>query len=373
MLRILGCGDLPSGDVKSLEKAANRHPINALLTQKLKTIRKSRKLLSTYLTAGKEYKGRILYSLNPGGTDTGRLASKSSAFWCGLNIQNIPRGATVKQTLAADDGFMFFEVDLKQAESRDTAYIVGDEDYIQAVTGVRDFHSVNASAFFGIPYEDIFDDTKQKTVNKFIRDLAKRVNHGANYNMGVNVLIDSMGELLVMQAAKLLGLPKSFTLKNIGGYLLSKFHKAYPKISGVYYPVVVKNVLKTRLLTGASGWTRYCFGDPVKDKRALNAYVAHCPQSLNAMTLNRAFLKVFYTIAINPEHATNFKLCAQIHDSILFQCRVGHEYLAEQVKKCMEIPVTVVGCDGITREFTVPADIKGGKDGLGAKYWSDTE
>jgi len=118
---------------------------------------------------------------------------------------------------------------------------------------------------------------------------------------------------------------------------------------------------------------RYCFSDPEKDKRALNAYVAHAPQSLNAMTLNRAFQAVFYDIAIHPKHRNNFRLLAQIHDSILFQFRVGHEYLMEEVKRRMEIPVTVVGYDGKTRTFTVPAAIKAGKAGLGALRWSETE
>jgi hypothetical protein len=39
----------------------------------------------------------------------------------------------------------------------------------------------------------------------------------------------------------------------------------------------------------------------------------------------------------------------------------------------MEIPVTIVGYDSITRTFTVPAAIKAGKDGKGSKYWSETE
>lgn len=91
------------------------------------------------------------------------------------------------------------------------------------------------------------------------------------------------------------------------------------------------------------------------------------------MILNKAFLKVFYEIALHPTHRNNFKLIAQIHDSILFQFRIGHEYLCEMVRNCMEIPVTVVGCDGKERTFTVPADIKAGKEGKGAVYWSETE
>jgi hypothetical protein len=39
----------------------------------------------------------------------------------------------------------------------------------------------------------------------------------------------------------------------------------------------------------------------------------------------------------------------------------------------MEIPVSVKGVDGKIRTFTVPAALKAGKDGLGAKYWSETE
>lgn len=381
LLVVLGCKDLVtdtarkkgSADERNLKKAMYRHPLNAHILNKVINIRKTRKLVSTYLSGDKEYKGRILYSISPSATDTGRCSSRESAFWCGLQIQNIPRGDSVKRTLIADEGFKLYEVDLCQAESRDTAYIVGDETYITAVTGKRDFHSVNASAFFGIPYEQIYDDVKGKTINKVIRDLAKRVNHGANYNMGPGVLIDTMGERLVWEAARILMLPSNYTLMQIAEYLLDKFHAAYPMISKVYYPSVIASVLKTKMLVGASGWTRYCFSDPSKSKQALNAYVAHNPQSLNAMTLNKAYVKVFYELALNTAHRNNFKLCAQIHDSILFQARVGHEYLAEMVRERMEVPVTVVGCDGKSRELIVPASIKAGVDGNGATYWSETE
>jgi len=384
LLKILGCADLDSADEKNLNKAIFRHPLNARILNHVLEIRGLRKLKSTYLRTGaditatskggsKEYQGRLLYALNPHGTDTGRLASKEHHFWCGLNIQNIPRGDDVKRTIIADDSFRFAEVDLEQAESRDTAHISGDTNLISAVTGERDFHSINAAAFFGRPYAEIYDDALRKTKDKKLRDLAKRVNHGANYNMGPNVLVDTMGYERIEEARALLNLPKYWTPKQIAEHLLAAFHKTYPNISGLYYPYVVHSVVTTRMLTGATGWTRYCFGNPDKNKQDLNAYVAHCPQSLNAMVLNKAYLKVFYEIALHPTHGKNFKLCAQIHDSILFQFRVGHEYLCEAVKTCMELPVTVKGCDGKTRTFTVPAAIKAGKDGTGATHWNLTE
>jgi DNA polymerase I-like protein with 3'-5' exonuclease and polymerase domains len=382
LLKVLGCGDIESSNEKDLNKAMFRHPLNALLFSKILDIRGYRKLVSTYLVAGKDLNGRILYALNPHGTDTGRLASREHHFWCGLQIQNIPRGKDVKCTLVSDPDFVFYECDLEQAESRDTAHIAGDESLILAVSGERDFHSVNAAAFFAVSYESIYDQVNKKTLNKVLRDIAKKVNHGANYLMGPLVLVDTMGLLNIYKAAKALNLPKLWTPKQIAEFLLDRFHKTYPFLSQVFYPGVELEVKTTHKLTSkathhveyqatTAGWVRECFKDPTKDKRAKNAYVAHGPQSLNAMTLNKAYMKVFYDIAL--KYPRDFKLHAQIHDSILFSVRRGHEYLAQKVKECMEIPVTVKGYDGKVRTFTVPAALKGGKDGMGATRWSETE
>lgn len=427
LFKLLGCGDLTSSDAKNIAKAKYRHPLIARILELIAvpkgnstpSIRGLRKLRGTYLRldsdadkyeegkdydddtddlkgGAKEYKGRILYSINPQATDTGRCASKSHHFWCGFNIQNVPTGVEVKQTLCAEDGFYIGECDLEQAESRDTAHISGDTALIAAVSGTKDFHSVNCSAFFGVPYVDIYDDSTGKTKNKPLRDLAKRVNHGANYNMGAGVLVDTMGFAKIYEAGNLLKLPYKEP-KKIAEHLLAQFHKTYPRIAGAYYVSVVNEIGTTRRLTSRAfhhteyniahykanayiaygDWTRYCFGNPDKNKSDLNSYVAHCPQSLNARTLNEAFMKVFYEVALpNPQ---TFRLHAQIHDSILFSYSAGWERHAEQVKNCMEIPVTVRDVSGMFRTFTVPAALKLGKkdkvtgEFKRAKYWSETE
>jgi len=416
LLVALGCKDITTTEEKDLAKARLRHPLNNLLLGKVLEIRGLRKLRSTYLRVesdakqsgihqgeggSKEFKGRVLYSLNPHGTDTGRLASREHHFWCGLQIQNIPRGREVKQTLCADDGFALAECDLEQAESRDTAFISGDENLIRAVSGERDFHSVNASSFFGIPYELIYDDSTGKTKDKPLRDLSKRVNHGANYNMGANVLVDTMGLDKIWEAKRLLKLPYTEP-KEIAEFLLSRFHKTYPRIRNAYYVGVTHEIGTTsRLVSRAyhhapedaglgerdlvdkansyiskGGWTRYCFGKPATNKSDLNAYVAHCPQSLNARTLNEAFLRVFYELAL--KHPKTFRLHAQIHDSILFSYAPGTKH-PEHVKDCMEIPISIRDVSGTYRTFTVPAALKlGMKDKTTgqfktAKYWSETE
>lgn len=413
LLKLLGCSDLPSTGEADLKKARFRHPLNARIISLVLEIRKARKLVSTYITAGNEFNrpdgtgDRILFSLNPHGTDSSRLASKSHHFWAGINIQNVPRGKIVKQTFVADDGFFLAECDLEQAESRDTAYISGDEKLIHNVEFSPDFHSANASAFFGVPVEKIYDTALAKVIDKALRDLAKRVNHGANYNMGANVLITTMGEENIIRARRLLGLPASWTLVQIAEYLLEAFHKTYPKIKSVFYAGVIQEIGMKRqlesmavhwgedipwcisaqiameadyekLLPVTPRWTRACFGNPAKNKQDLNSYISHPPQSLNAQTLNKAYWKVFYTIAINPKYAANFKLIAQIHDSILFQYRVGHEYLCDMVKECMEIPITIKAYDGKVRSFIVPAGVKKGQhlpapNTNKAKYWAETE
>ncbi len=87
----------------------------------------------------------------------------------------------------------------------------------------------------------------------------------------------------------------------------------------------------------------------------------------------KSFLSVFFDIAIHPKYAPHFKLIAQVHDSILFQYRIGHDYLCDMVRERMEIPITIKGYDEVVRTFTVPASVKSGIDGKLARYWSETE
>lgn len=400
LFKTLGCSDMPSQDDKHMAKAAFRHPLNARIIDLIRGVPKSddpelagiralRKIKSTYLRTdaditktskggAKEFKGKILSSLIPHGTDSGRLASREHHFWCGLQLQNMPTGALVKQTLRAPNGFYFGESDLEQAETRDTAYITGDPNLIAAVNSPHDFHSLNTSAFFGVAYDSVYNDELKKVINKALRKLAKRVNHGANYNMGATVMVDTMGEKAIYEAARLLGLGRGLTAVAIAEYLLEQFARTYPVVRHDYQQWVISTVVATHMLVGATGWTRYCFSDPRKNKPALNSYIAHSPQSLNAMVLNEAYMTVFYDIAMNPTYGPHFRLVGQIHDSIPFFYREGHEYLCDMVKERMEIPVTVKDIKGVERTFTVPAALKIGKtdaDGVlkRAIYWSETE
>jgi len=355
--KVLGSGDITSSDVPSRDKVRFRHPLNQFVVTAIESIRKDKKLLSSYLKDSAVWNGRIFYQLNPHGTDTGRLASQESHFWCGLQIHNTPRDradVSFKTVYSADEGFYLGEADYKQAESHDTANITGDEKMLAALDGTRDFHGINASMFFGVPYEKIMapDGT---VLDDDLRYLSKRVNHGANYWMQWRVLMDTMGIKNVLRARELLRLPKNWTLRQVTEYLLDCFDKTYPTVRGEYGDWVKYQVITYKVLVGATGWTRWCFGNPA-NREYLKALCAHNPQNLNAMTLNKAWMKIFYEVYLpNP---TDFKLNAQIHDSILFQYRVGRDDLIRAVHAAMLMDINVTDIHGKTRVLRVPVDIK---------------
>lgn len=384
MFTMCGSKDLTSTDDANMDKFKSRHPLNELLGTAIEDIRDDRKMVSAYLKDEKSetgepktWNGRIFYALNPYGTDTGRLASRESAFWCGWQIQNWPRDRediNLKRTAVSDKDFLFGEGDYEQAEARDVAYLSGDSNLIAAVDDeTRDFHGTNASAFFGIPYDEIVQSSYSeeinawvhKTINKALRDTSKRTNHGANYNMTAPVLLATMGIKAAIRAQAALRLPANWTLLRVCGHLLAVYDKTYPVVRGPYYEDIKNEIARTKMLVGPTGWTRYCFGKPADNKRDMNRYAAHRSQSLNAMVLNKAYMNT-YTFVWRPHHKI-FKLGPQIHDSILFQYHKDEPWLIEEVKKHMTITVKVKDIFGITRDLTVPVAMKSG-----ATRWSET-
>jgi len=383
LLHAFGYKDEKSSDEKTLDKLRNRNPILGRIISHILDIRSIVKEASTYLHPSKFYNGKFYASFNPHGTDTGRLASTEHAFNVGGNMQNIPAGKShdslqysVKDCYELPDGWAFAECDYAQAESRDTAYITGDTGYIKAVDESPDFHSANTSAFFGVPFDEIYDVANKKTLNKTLRDLGKRVNHGANYNMGAWMMMVSMGEKRVAEAQRLLKLPATWSLQNVCEHLLKQFDKAYPVIRGDFQCWIKAKVSVDKKLTNPLGWTRYCFGNPSQDKLALNAYVAQLPQSLNASTLNTAIMNVFWNVVM--PYGAYVRIFAQIHDSILMAYKllekdITHEgetlpsaekqpdFFPNLVVNQMQFPIPVTDIRGIKRILEVPADCKFGE------------
>jgi hypothetical protein len=366
LLKVLGCadksGEVKSADDKALTAAAAAHPLNALILEEIQNVRKYRKLLSTYLVKEKFWNDRLYYKLNPAGTDTGRLASSESSFWCGLQIQNMPRGREVKRFLRADAGWLLGENDFAQSEARCVGYLSGCKSLIELVEGPHDYHAWNAQAFFGVPYEQIYDEARGKTLNKPLRDLSKRTNHGANYNMGEAVMLETMGPKAVAEARRVLGLPQTMPLLAVCKYLLDQYARTYPEVKKDLQEWIKRTISLTKKMTGPLGWTRYFFSDPSASKPALNAAVAHGPQNLSVGIINRVFYQI-WRASVYGELKGIVRLKAQIHDSILYAYK--GEGTPEILQKMMRLPVPVTDIKGVTRTMVIPPDISAGKT-----HWS---
>jgi DNA polymerase I-like protein with 3'-5' exonuclease and polymerase domains len=376
LFHIYGAKELDSTDAKATVAFSSKHPLNSILGFQLTTYRENLKFHSNYALVNL-LNGRLHYSLNPWGTESGRFSSSGSHFnfneyWgtgrkpsyvsYGFQIQNVPVEAKV--FVDADEGFSILEIDYSQAESRTTGYLAQDLALIDAVENSPDFHSHNASKFFGLDFDYIVAEAKEAKKNHTfsIRDLSKRTNHGANYNMGDFVLISTMGEKNLWQAKALLKLPDPYGLQQIARHLLVGFCNTYPRLKGTnyvnekfhtngvkhlindntYYGELILQIKATNMLVSPLGYTRYCFSDPMTSKPALNKYVAHPSQNLSVALINRAILRIHSNKELRNE--TNFRLCAQIHDSLLIQVRTTEIHkLLPIVESLMNEPIEVHG------------------------------
>lgn len=363
LFRILGLG-LPTTSKADMLRAKASSVFNEQILNLVTSYREKAKLISNYFDESKIWNGRLFYSFNPAATDTGRLNSKESSFWCGFQIQNVKRGGFVKQCFLADGDWLLCEIDKAQSEARCVGYLSGEEKLITLVESDKDYHSWNAQEFFGVAYELIYKDGK--VIDIILRDLSKRTNHGANYNMGDQVMLDTMGPKNVLRAKKALRLPIAMRLKAVCAFLLKRYSDTYPKVKGLYYTSIVKRITLSGMLVSPLGWTRKFFGSPAKNKRDLNLAVAHEPQNLSVGIVNSEFFKIWYA-TIYGELQDLVRLKAQIHDSILFQYRataVGIPLLIKE--KYMDTRVKVTGADGKEREMYIPSEASWGK-----KRWSE--
>lgn len=322
----------------TLKGIKHKHPLWRLMIDKLLDTREAKKADSTYMNVTL-FAERTLYELDPFGTDSGRYASKSSSFWCGTQIQNQPEYA--KSKFIADPGYELSAIDNSQAESRTTAYITGDMHLIDAVENSKDFHVRNASRFFGMD-EDALWELEIADPERFaaIRNkIGKKLNHGANYYMMENVLISTMTPDNIILAKHALKLPGSYTFKQVARYLLDCFEQAYPLIRslepGGYLYGLIEEVREAGKLLSPDGFTRLTFLQPEDNKKHLNQLVAHKPQGWAVRIINKSFYDVWLEMQIGRGI---MRLKAQIHDEIMYQTKPEHtkivtDWLSNRMKQ----------------------------------------
>lgn len=347
-------------DEKNLKAVAEQHPLLARLVDEILIYRENSKAIGTYFDFVQK-NGRLMWALNPFGTDTSRMACSSSSFWCGTQVQNIPSYA--KEMIIADEGFEIFEADNKQSEGRTTAYCSQEENLIAALEDAeKDFYKTLGTLFFDIPYEEVTDFFRNKVL--------KRIVHGTNYMMGAKTFIENIGARVLYETATKLGLeivdvvtankPNQRTLKGFAKELLDSYHKPFPRVR-IWYDEIKREIRTTGHLVSPLGYTRRFFGNIEKDHNMLRGAVAHQPQQLSVQILNKGFQRAYRDLVL--KYPEDFRLKAQIHDSIFGQWRISkREFFAQKLAECMYNPTVVHG-----RTLVIPIDIKYGQN------WAERE
>lgn len=314
----------PTVDDKALQRLVRGTAARGGLRQAklVQEIRGLQKLYGTYLNLEFDADDRIRCSFNPRGTKFGRLSSSKTIFGTGTNFQNLPQD--FKKFLVADEGYVFLEVDKRQAEWVVVAYATGDANMISAVEKGIDVHTHTASLMFHADPDlikkehklvghhtdsDHIRELRQEMLSEFydarwprtmsLRQCGKKSNHGLNYDEGPNGFA-LINEIEIPEARRIVEL----------------YHKIYPGIR-LWYEQIKRELRADRTLTN-------CFGRSVRfmgewgDDLWKSAY-AMIPQSTVVDSLNDGMVKIHADKELCSPIGYNIDVLAQVHDSVLMQ------------------------------------------------------
>lgn len=352
----------PSTDRETLEKL-RKHMFAEPFVNLILTMRDYSKKVGFLRTPmGKD--NRLYATFKITGTNTGRLASSANNFGIGTNLQNTDK--KMKYIMVPDNGKVFVNVDLEQADSRNVGALAWnmfanyDADQIADILGVKSWDGPVGEEFAGsylnacesgdlhttvcrMAWGDLEwpEDSKQwRAVADQIayrslsyRDMAKKLGHGTNY----------------------LGQPKTMAMHTkVDADIIDMFQSRYSRPEGAFpcitawQNMTIRQLQQTGTLTTLFGRQRQFFGR-LTDQPVINAAVAYCPQSMTGDAINRGILNLW--------HRPEFEVCIQIHDSILFQ--IDQDRIDELVPLALDLleaPITLAN----GRRYVIPLDAQVG-------------
>lgn len=332
-------------DEKALKRIARKGYSEAASILKIRGLVKER---STFLNLEKVDKdGRMRCSYNPVGTRFSRASSSENIFGTGNNLQNQPH--RVLTHFLSDPFYVFYGMDLSQAENRIVAYVGRITQMIDAFERGDDIHALTAKIMMVIFYGP--ERAKKLSVKDLApigdgkhswRDWGKKANHGLNYDLGY----------------------KTFSLYNEipekdGKTIVDIYHRAYPGVRGGFHSYVQQCVNKNRTLTNLMG-RKTLFTGKLEDALYKGAY-ACIPQGTVGDVIDERGLNFVY---YNPSPLFRYvELLIQVHDQIGFQIPApfhpvhpvaweDHSKILLEIKKNLERPLwTHYG-----RKFVIPVD-----------------
>jgi len=333
-------------DKKAMIRLARKYPMHPWLN-KILDYKKHLKLLN-FLEAEPSPTERYHTSYNITGSSKEEEGRKSFGRWSSSesiilsygsgNLQNVPPIA--RKMFRSDEGKIFVQADMKQAEAVVVAHLIGDVNLQQffkkAFTSSKeeaakyDVHKLTASNMFDIPYDQVTPE---------IRKIGKTLRHACSYSAGPQVVADQLG--VELRDAK---------------KLLLMYHKASPLLK-VWYNTIQDELKRTRCLITPLG-RKHRFLDFWGDTLFRSAY-SFKPQSTVGDFLNES-MRILY-----DKHGHEIDIMMQLHDAIYVQCDDNQETVnrtMNMMHDCMVRPIRI-GFE----EFIIEVDFKTGH------YWGDLD
>jgi DNA polymerase-1 len=370
-----------TADRAALEQLGEFYPRAKPFCHTILALRDITKQLSV-LDSKRDEDGRIRCSYNVAGTETGRWSSSGSPWRTGTNLQNVTK--ELRSIFIPDEGKIMFYADLEQAESRVTAYIAGDENYINACESTDLHTEVVKMVWPNLGWSDDLAQNRELANKPYYlhftyRDMCKRAGHGTNYGMSPHALAKHL-KIKLSHATR-------FQLLYFGGVVplasLERWHKQdreggfqelidtgeivgkLVKIKGAFpgirtWHTGVSNELKqTGCLITPMGRRRQ-FWSRLNDNSTLREAIAYVPQSTIGDLLNLGLLKVWQNLRY-----AGLDILAQVHDAILGQCYINKlDTLMPQVLKQMNNPLEIKG-----RKMIIPSSVEVGYTWKDMKPW----
>lgn len=288
----------PSMDDEALEKIKLREPLLTPLIRTIQEYRSLRTFRSTFIEASLSADGRMHTSLNPGGPETFRYSSSESAFWDGMNVQNVPSGdeeadgnslqlPNVRKLFLPDEGMWIAEIDLDRADLQVVVEEIDDAEMRQAMREGVDMHSLNAKELYGLSCS--IADVKKLHNDK--RQIMKVWAHGTNYCGQPRTMSVTCG-ITIHQAEK----------------FQRRWFQIHPGLP-VWHKRVKEELARSHSVTNKFGYRRLYFQ---RIDGLLSEAVAWTPQSTVARVIDGVWAEVLCSV---PEVEVLF----QVHDSLVMQ------------------------------------------------------
>jgi DNA polymerase-1 len=335
-------------DSKAMKKLARKYPNHNWLS-KILEYKKLVKLLG-FLEAEASPEGRYHTSYNITGSKTEDEGRKSFGRWSSSesiilpygpgNLQNIP--PTARKVYRCDEGKIFVEADMKQAEAVVVAHLIGDVRLQQFFKKAfecppeeqanYDIHRLTASLMFQVPYDEVTPE---------LRRIGKTLRHAISYGAGPNVVADRLG-CDVKESKNLIEL----------------YHRANSLLR-VWYQTIQAELKATRCLVTPLG-RKHRFLEIWGDSLFRSAY-SFIPQSTVGDFLNQS-MRLLY-----DRYGDQIDIMMQLHDAIYVQCDDNRESVAAtkaMMTECMVRPLRIgfnefiIGIDFVTGYYWGDLDAK---------------